>query len=129
MLRGAAWGTPAILMATAAPAFATTSEPEPAGPQVYRADHYLSGGQLQSNVYFIAVPGAIGYAARLDDGEWLPVTIQVDWGEYAYGSVNDTTCGTTGCRYDRTVQMRAYTTEGPGTPGNIFTSTYYNFGG
>lgn len=98
------------------------------GPQVYRSEFYYSMDTLYTYTFFTTVPGAISYEARLDGGDWLPVTIDADWGTEAMGTVNDPVCGSGGCSENRTIEMRAITAGGPTVVGNSFTSSFFILG-
>ncbi|MFS3128325.1 OmpA family protein [Nocardioides sp. Bht2] len=98
------------------------------GPTVYRAEHYYSMGTFWSYVFLMAADGAQSYEARFDNGDWLPITIEGGQVDSVYGHVVDPVCSAGGCTAHRTVEVRAIFADGPGDPGNTFTSSFLTLG-
>lgn len=113
--------------AVGASASATSGDVEVLGlsPQAYRSEYYYSGGSLWTYVFFTTVPGAVGYEARLDGGEWLTMTIEANWITESMARVDDPGCGATACTGDRTIQVRAVFPDGYSDPGNSFPVMYF----
>lgn len=97
-------------------------------PTAYRSEYYYSGGQVLTYVYYTTVPGALRYEAQLDGGDWLPISVEADWGREQMGRAADPVCVATACTGNRTIRVRAVTAAGPGNPGNSFPVTYYILG-
>jgi hypothetical protein len=95
-------------------------------PSAYRAQYIA--GRIFTDLFWDKTPGADSYEARLDGGDWLPVTIHQDFGTQAYGYVIDPACTSPNpeCTGDRTVVMRAVTGGVPGQPGEPFTVTWFS---
>jgi titin len=133
-LTGQTWGTHVYqvraINAAGSSAAATTGDVKVVkpGPQTYRSEYYYFEGVLRTRVFFFTDPDALSYEARLDGGDWLPVEIDTNWGDSAFGNVHDPVCGPGGCSSDRTIQVRAITEDGPQNPGNIFTSSFVVLG-
>lgn len=134
VLANQAWGTHVYQLRAvngAGTSASATSNPveliEPS-PVAYRSEYYYSGGQVWTYVYYRTVPGALRYEAQLDGGTWVPISLRANWVTEQMGQVPDPVCEEINCTGDRTIRVRAVTSDGLGKPGNAFPVTYYILG-
>ncbi|WP_062311208.1 hypothetical protein [Demequina rhizosphaerae] len=108
LVQGAAWATPAVLIATAAPAFATST----------RAINVVSGS-VTGNVLKVSLQGPI------QAGESVTVTVSLSWSDNDYDGrdkngappaiVSGTSSNWARATYGKTVATFTYTLTGTGT--------------